>query len=68
MIHIVSTQMRGLSLSQLAPHPPPPKAALSMQIYIDIRFNFHSAGNVFKIRGICFKLIYLMTYQYFFNF
>ena len=36
---------------------------LQANIYIDNRFNMHIDGNVFKIKGFCFKfiVIYLMT-------
>ena len=33
------------------------------QIYIDTLCKMRSNGNVFKIRSICFKVIYLMTNQ-----
>ena len=33
------------------------------KIYIDTRLKMHSDGNIFKIRGVCFKCIYIMTYQ-----
>ena len=34
-----------------------------MQIYIDAPSKMHSDGNVFKVRGVCFKVIYSMTNQ-----
>ena len=39
--------------------------SLKEQMYIDTRFKTHSDGNVFKISGVCFKVIYLMTNQSF---
>ena len=36
---------------------------LQANIYIDIRFKMHSDSNIFKIKGFCFKVMYLMTNQ-----